>query len=374
MQFKLTDKQVNLQNKFKDFCQKEISPRAKEVDEKEEFSGENWKALQQFGFFGIPYPEEWGGENDIITFSILTEELSRVCASTSYSASLPLVECGGSILQYGKEDIRSKYLPKIAKGELICAFALTEESGGSDFLSIKTTAKKENNGYILEGKKTFVTNGNIADIILVFAKIPDKGNISAFVVERKTEGVMVGEKLSKMGLRGSPTYELIFKECKISEKNLLEEDGSKVVNFALSCGKIIAASWCLGIAQAALDESVKHAEKRYAFGKPIGYFQEINHKIADMKVLTDTARQLIYYAGWLKNTGADYKIPSSIAKLFAAEAAVKCCSWAVEIYGGYGLIKGSKVERLYRDVKFGEISCGTQQMQRNIISEELLKD
>lgn len=380
MDFRLTDEQIAFQKSFRKFCEKEIEPHAREVDEKGEFSLDNWKRLAKFGFFAIPFPEEFGGCNDAITSMIALEELSRVCASTALSASINIGLCGMPILKFGTDAQRKKYITKIASGDYIGAFGLTEANAGSDVGGIQTVAKKDGDSYVLNGTKMFITNGNIADVILVFAytdKEKGKSNgMSAFVVEKQTKGFSVGKKLEKMGVRGSPTCELIFEDCRIPKENLLGEEGKgfSIAMFSLNYARISMAAWCLGIAQAALEESIKYAETRYAFGKPIGYFQEINHKIAEMKVLTDTARQLIYYAAWLKNTGLDYKMHASIAKLFASESATKCCHYAVQIHGGYGLLKEYKVERLYRDIRLGEIGEGSSEIQRIIIARELLKD
>jgi alkylation response protein AidB-like acyl-CoA dehydrogenase len=380
MDFRLTEEQIAFQKSFRKFCEKEIEPQAREVDEKEEFSLDNWKRLAKFGFFAIPFPEEYGGYNDAITSMIALEELSRVCASTALSCSINIGLCGMPLLKYGTEEQKKKYVTKIASGDYIGAFGLTEPNCGSDVGGIQTTAKKDGDYYILNGTKMFITNGNIADIILTFAYTDKskgkKEGISAFIVEKNTEGFSVGKKLSKMGVRGSPTCELIFEDCKIPKENLVGEEGKgfSIAMFSLNYARISMAAWCLGIAQAAFEESVKYAETRYAFGRPIGYFQEINHKIAEMKVWIHTARLLIYYAAWLKNEGLDYKIAASIAKLFTSEIATKCCHYAVQIHGGYGLTKEYKVERLYRDIRLGEIGEGTSEVQRMIIAKELLKD
>lgn len=380
MDFRLTEEQIAFQKAFRKFCEKEIEPQAREVDEKEEFSLDNWKRLAKFGFFAIPFPEEYGGYNDAITSMIALEELARVCASTALSASINIGLCGMPLLKYGTEEQKKKYVTKIASGDYIGAFGLTEPNCGSDVGGIQTTARKEGDYYILNGTKMFITNGNIADIILVFAYTDKnkgkKEGISAFIVEKNTEGFTVGKKLSKMGVRGSPTCELIFENCKIPQKNLVGEEGKGfyIAMDALNYARISMAAWCLGIAQAAFEESVKYAETRYAFGRPIGYFQEVNHKIAEMKMLIHTARLLVYYAAWLKNEGKDYKIAASIAKLFTSEIATKCCHYAVQIHGGYGFIKEFKVERLYRDIRLGEIGEGTSEIQRLIIARELLKD
>lgn len=380
MDYNLTEEQIAFQKSFRKFCEKEIEPQAREADEKEEFSLDNWKRLAKFGFFAIPFPEEYGGYNDAITSMIALEELARVCASTALSCSINIGLCGMPLLKYGTEGQKKKYVTKIASGDYIGAFGLTEPNCGSDVGGIQTTAKKEGDYYILNGTKMFITNGNIADVILTFAytdKSKGKSSgISPFVVEKQTKGFSVGKKLSKMGVRASPTCELIFEDCKIPKENLVGEEGKgfSIAMYSLNYARISMAAWCLGIAQAALDESIKYAETRQAFGRPIGYFQEINHKIADMKMWIHTSRLLVYYAAWLKNEGKDYKIAASVAKLFTSEIATKCCHYAVQIHGGYGFTKEYKVERLYRDVRLGEIGEGTSEVQRMIISKELLKE
>lgn len=379
MDFELSDEQKDFQRSFRSFCEKEIAPRAKEVDEKGEFSFENWKGLAKIGFLGLFIPEEYGGSGaSLITRAVGFEELSRACAATALSAESSASLCTTPIVEFGTEEQKKKYLPKLARGEFIGAMGLTEPGCGSDLSAIKTRAKKEGNRYILNGNKMLITNGPIADVIVVMAvtdKEADRKGMSFFIVEKGFKGFSAGSPLDKMGTRGSPTSELIFEDCEVPEENLIAEEGKGFLMAmkTLEHARIGMAAWCLGIAQACLDESKKYAQERFAFGKPIGYFQEVNFKIADMKVDTDTARQLIYYAAWLKDQGKPCNVEISIAKLFASEITTKVSSNAVQIHGGYGYMKEYTVERLYRDAKLGEIGEGTSEIQRMIIVRDLLE-
>ncbi len=380
MNFLLTEEQKTFQKAFKEFCIKEVLPYADKADEEERLPGGIWKKLGDSGYLGIHFPVEYGGQGaDLITYAVGAEELSFYCASTALSANASVTLGGIPLFLYGTEEQKVKYLKRLISGEMIGAFGLTEPHCGSDVASIKTTAVKDGNKYILNGSKTFITNGPIADVVTVFAvtnKEKKHKGISAFLVEKGTAGFSSGKEFKKMGMRGSVTSELFFDNCVVDEENMLgkEGEGFIIAMKTLEYARISMACICLGIAEAALQESIKYAEQRVAFGKPIGYFQEISFKIADMKMLTETARQLIYYACWLKDKGEPANTAISIAKLFASETATKCTHWGVQIFGGYGYIREYKIERLFRDARLGEIGEGTSEIQRLIIAKDLLRD
>ncbi|MEW6202500.1 MAG: acyl-CoA dehydrogenase family protein [bacterium] len=380
MDFRFTPEQESFQKSFRNFCEKEIAPNAARVDREEIFGHDNFKKLADVGFLGVNLPAEYGGSGaDIITYAIGVEELSAACASTALAANASCSLCGMPILDYGTEGQKNKYLTKLASGELIGCFALTEPGCGSDAAAVKTFAEKKNGGYVLNGAKMFITNGPVADVAIVIARTDRGGGnkgISTFIVEKGTPGFAAGKKLQKLGVRGSTTSELIFENCEIPSENLLGEEGGgfAIAMESLECARIGMAAFCVGIARACMEDSIAYAETRTAFGKPIGAFQEVNHKIANMRMNIETARNLVYYAAWLKQEGKPSRAEISIAKLFSSEIATKCANDAVQVHGGYGYSAEYRVERLYRDVKIGEIGEGTSEVQRMIIARELLKD
>lgn len=378
MRFELTDEQKEFQKTFHAFCEKEIAPRAHEIDVKGVFSPENWKALAGYGYFRLPFPEKYGGYGaDSVTCAIAWEELTRVCASTALSAGANISLVTMPIFRFGTEDHKEKYLKKLITGEYIGSFCLTEPGCGSDAGGLKTVAVKKNGKYILNGTKMFATNGSVANVYLVLAvtdKEKKEHGISMFIVERGWKGVTPGNPLDKMGCRASPTTEMVFEDVEVPAENLVgvENQGYTQALKTLTYGRVGMAAWSLGIAQAAMEESIKYARERQAFGKPIGYFQAIAFKIADMKVWTDTARLLTHHAAWLQDQGKPNRLEASVAKLFASEIAMQAANMAVQIHGGYGYIKEYKVERLFRDAKLGEIGEGTSEIQRMVIAREIL--
>ncbi|MBI2061616.1 MAG: acyl-CoA dehydrogenase family protein [Nitrospirae bacterium] len=378
MDFDLTRDQKDLRAAFRDFCNKEIDPRSREVDERAEFSWENYKNLAQFGFLGMGYAAQYGGGGlDALTTTILAEELARVCASTALSVAASGGLCGKFIERYGSEDQKKKYLPRLAKGEIVGAFCLTEPHSGSDAAGMKTVAVRKGQDYVLNGTKMFVTNGTIAEVFMVLART-DRGQgpkgISAFVVE-KNGGVKPGNPLHKMGVRGSPTSEVVFEDCAVPKSGLVGEEGKgfQYVMQNLDLGRIGIATFSNGIAQACLDESVKYAVERKAFGKNIFEFQGVQFKIADMQARIETARLHTWRTAWRYARGENVTMDAAIAKLTASETAAQSATDAVQIHGGYGFIKEFKVERLYRDAKLGEIGEGTSEIQRVVIAREVLR-
>ncbi len=378
MDFKLSEEHELFRRTAREFAQKELEPRAKEFEDKHEVSPEILQKLGELGYLGLAVPEEYGGVGaDALSYVIVMEELSKACASTSTAVSVQNSLVEFPIVEFGTEEQKRKYLPKLATGEWFGAFGLTEPEAGSDAAGMKTTAVRDGDFYVLNGTKRFITNAAFAHVFIVFALTdPAAGNkgVSCFIVERGTPGFTVGSEEDKMGIRGTSTCELFFEDCRVPAENLLGEEnkGFKIAMLTLDAGRIGIAAQALGIAEAALEESVKYAQERIAFGKPLAAFQAIQFKLADMKAQIEAARWLVYHAAWKKDQGEDYILESSLAKLYAAEIASKVADEAVQIHGGYGYIRDYKVERLYRDARITRIYEGTSEIQKLIIARQLL--
>ena len=378
MDFKLSEEHELFRRTAREFAQKELEPRAKEFEDKHEVSPEILQKLGELGYLGLAVPEEYGGVGaDALSYVIVMEELSKACASTSTAVSVQNSLVEFPIVEFGTEEQKRRYLPKLATGEWFGAFGLTEPEAGSDAAGMKTTAVRDGDFYVLNGTKRFITNAAFAQVFIVFALTdPAAGNkgVSCFIVERGTPGFTVGGEEDKMGIRGTSTCELFFEDCRVPAENLLgvENKGFKIAMLTLDAGRIGIAAQALGIAEAALEESVKYAQERIAFGKPLAAFQAIQFKLADMKAQIEAARWLVYHAAWKKDQGEDYILESSLAKLYAAEIASKVADEAVQIHGGYGYIRDYKVERLYRDARITRIYEGTSEIQKLIIARQLL--
>lgn len=378
MDFSLSEEQELFRRTAREFAQGELEPQARELDEKHQFPLATLKKLGQLGYLGMVIPEAYGGIGaDTVSYAIVMEELSKACASTSTAVSVQNSLVEYPIVTFGSESLKRAYLPKLASGEWMGAFGLTEPDSGSDAGAMKTTAVKKGNQYILNGSKRFITNAAFAQVFIVFASTdPNAGNrgVSCFMVEQGTPGFTIGKEEDKMGIRGTSTCELFFEDCPVPESNLLGEPnrGFKVAMVTLDSGRIGIASQALGIAQAALDEAVKYAGERKAFGRPLADFQSIQFKLADMKVMVEAARLLTYQAAWKKDQGQEYILESSLAKLYAAEIASQVADDAVQIHGGYGYIRDYKVERLYRDARITRLYEGTSEIQKLVIARQLL--
>jgi butyryl-CoA dehydrogenase len=376
--YTITPEQVEIQKSFRDFCEKEIAPKAEKLDREAIFCTDNIRALGKYGYMGTGMPKEFGGSAlGCLTFSIAGEELSKACAATYLSSGASVGLAGIPIMIFGTDAQKKKYLPDLIKGTKFGCMAMTEPHCGSDVQSLKTRAVRKGDKYILNGTKMFITNGPIADIALIYAKTdPTKGysGISCFVVEKGTKGFSVGKPLDKLGVRGSPTSELIFEDCEIPAANLVGSEGGGFIQCMQSLvpARIGMAVYSLGIAEACLEESIKYATEREAFGKTIASFQEIHFKIAEMKMATEGARLVTYEAAWKLDQGIPDSTLASVAKLYASETCTKIASDAVQIHGGYGYIKEYKVERLYRDAKLGEIGEGASEIQRMIIARDII--
>ncbi|MFK4315848.1 MULTISPECIES: acyl-CoA dehydrogenase AcdA [unclassified Bacillus (in: firmicutes)] len=379
MHFKLSEEHEMIRKMVRDFARNEVAPTAAERDEEERFDRALFDQMAELGLTGIPWPEEYGGiGSDYLAYVIAVEELSRVCASTGVTLSAHTSLAGWPIFKFGTEEQKQKFLRPMAEGKKIGAYGLTEPSSGSDAGGMRTTAKRDGDHYILNGSKIFITNGGIADIYVVFALTdPDskQRGTSAFIVESDTLGFSVGKKESKLGIRSSPTTEIIFEDCRIPLENLLGEEGQgfKVAMQTLDGGRNGIAAQAVGIAQSALDASVEYARERHQFGKPIAAQQGIGFKLADMATDVEAARLLTYQAAWLESEGLPYGKESAMSKVFAGDTAMKVTTEAVQVFGGYGYTKDYPVERYMRDAKITQIYEGTQEIQRLVISRMLTK-
>lgn len=381
MNFELTEEQNLIRDMVRSFAETEVAPSAAERDEQEHFDRAlMFDRLGELGLTGIVFPEEYGGAGaDYISYAIAVEELSRVCGSTGVTLSAHLSLCANPIYMFGTEEQKQKFLVPLAKGEKIGAFGLTEPSAGSDAGGTKTTATRDGNEWILNGSKIFITNAGEAEVYVVLAR-SDKSaekhrGISAFIVEKGTPGFSFGKKEKKMGIRSSPTMELVFENCRIPAENLLGQEGQgfKVAMKTLDGGRIGIAAQALGIAQGALDAALAYTKEREQFNKPIASFQGVSFQLADMATQIEAARLLIYNAAYRASAGLSYSQESAMAKLFASETAMRVTTQAVQLHGGYGYTREFPVERMMRDAKITEIYEGTSEVQRVVIGAGLTK-
>ena len=381
MEFSLTEKQQMLKKITRQFAEEYIVPVARESDEKQEMDDGVFQKLKELNYFGICIPEEYGGaglHNDTIGFSITIEEIARGDAAWGIITAVHNGVAAYPIYKWGTEEQKQKYLIDLAKGNKVGAFCLTEANAGSDAGGVQLTAVKDGDDYILNGTKIFATSGGIAGTLLVVAKTGEKDSrkqMTVFIVDSKTPGYSVGVKEDKMGVRASNTSELVFQDVRISEKDILGNagEGFKMAMKILDFGRIGIAAQCVGLGQASLEASIKYANERVQFNKPIGKFQAIQWKIADMACAIESARLFTYKAAYLHDAGEQFGMASSMAKLVASEAAMQAAHGAVQIHGGYGLMKAYPVERYFRDAKMGEIYEGTSEIQRLVIATSLLR-
>ncbi|MCM3112082.1 acyl-CoA dehydrogenase [Lederbergia lenta] len=376
MNFKLSEEHEMIRKMVRDFAEKEVAPTAAERDEEERFDMELFKKMAELGLTGVPWPEEYGGiGGDYLAYCIAVEELSRVCASTGVTLSAHTSLASWPVFKFGTEEQKQKYLRPMAEGTKVGAYGLTEPASGSDAGGMKTTARLDNENYILNGSKIFITNGGIADIYIVFALADpnDKRSTTAFIIEKEFEGFSVGKKERKLGIRSSPTTEIIFEDCKVPLVNMLGKvgEGFKIAMMTLDGGRNGIAAQAVGIAQGALDAAVVYAKGRKQFGKPIVDNQGISFKLADMATSIEASRLLTYQAAWLESAGLPYGKESAMSKLMAGDTAMKVTTEAVQVFGGYGYTKDYPVERYMRDAKITQIYEGTQEIQRLVISRML---
>lgn len=376
MNFQLSEEHEMIRKMVRNFAQNEVAPTAEERDEEERFDRELFDQMAELGLTGIPWPEEYGGSGmDFLAYCIAVEELSRVCASTGVTLSAHTSLAGWPVYKFGTEEQKQKYLRPMAEGKKIGAYGLTEPASGSDAGGMKTNAKLDGDDYILNGSKIFITNGGIADIYIVFAITEAESKPTAFIIEKEFEGFSVGKKEKKLGIRSSPTTEIIFDNCRVPKENVLGElgKGFKIAMQTLDGGRNGIAAQAVGIAQGALDAAVDYAKEREQFGKPIAANQGVSFKLADMATSIEASRLLTYQAAWLESNDLPYAKASAMAKLLAGDTAMDVTVEAVQVFGGYGYTKDYPVERYMRDAKITQIYEGTQEIQRLVISRMLTK-
>lgn len=379
MDFTLGSEYIAYRKLYSAFAQNEVKPLAVVTDETEEFPRETVEKMKQIGFMGIPIPREYGGQGcDSLAYIMCVEELSKVCATTGVIVSAHTSLCCDPIANYGTPKQKEKYLVPLASGKKLGAFGLTEPSAGTDASAVKTTAVEDGDSYVLNGTKIFITNGKEADIYIIIAmtdKTAGTKGLSAFIVEKDTPGFTFGTKEKKMGIRGSSTYELIFRDCKIPKENLLGKlgQGFSIAMNTLDGGRIGIAAQALGIAEGALETTIKYVKQRKQFGKTIAKFQNTQFVLADLATRVEATKLLVYKAARAKDSGKPFAEIAAMAKLFAAETAMEVTTKCVQLHGGYGYTREYEVERMMRDAKITEIYEGTSEVQRMVISGALLK-
>mgnify|MGYP000638240014 CR=1 FL=1 len=383
MDFTLSKKHEMARTLFKEFAEKEVKPLAQDVDENEQFPVETVAKMAKAGFLGIPVPKEYGGQGcDPLTYVMCVEELSKVCGTTGVIVSAHTSLCIDPIQTFGTEEQKKKYIPDLASGKKLGAFGLTEPGAGTDAQGQQTKAVLDGDEWVLNGSKCFITNGSYADVYIVIAVtgvVEKRGRkmkeISAFIVEKGTPGFTFGTKEKKMGIRGSATYELIFEDCRIPKENLLGKQGKGfgIAMHTLDGGRIGIASQALGLAEGALERTIEYVKERKQFGRSIGQFQNTQFQLADMATKVQAAQYMVYRAAMAKATQKSYTVEAAMAKLYAAEVAMEVTTKAVQLHGGYGYIREYDVERMMRDAKITEIYEGTSEVQRMVISANLLK-
>lgn len=379
MDFSLKIEEELFLQMIREFAEKEVKPLAAEIDETEKFPVELAKRMGKIGIMGIPIPLKYGGQGGTNQmYSMAVEELSRVCGTTGVVVSAHTSLCVAPILENGTEEQKIKYIPKLSSGEWIGAFGLTEPNAGTDAALQQTVAVDAGDKWILNGTKIFITNSGFADIFIVIA-MTDKSQgtrgISAFIVEKGTPGFSIGKEEKKLGIRGSSTCELIFENCEIPKENLLGKIGRGfgIAMKTLDGGRIGIAAQALGIAQGAMDETVKYTKERKQFGKSIAKFQNTQFQLADMETKVQASRLFVRKAAYKKDQGIPYSVDAAMAKLFASETAMEITTKAIQFHGGYGYTREYPVERMFRDAKITEIYEGTSEVQRMVISGNLLK-
>ncbi|MCX5768787.1 MAG: acyl-CoA dehydrogenase family protein [Candidatus Hydrogenedentes bacterium] len=379
MDFHLSHEQIALQKTVRDFAAKEIAPLAIEIDRDARFPAETFKKLADMGLLGLLIPKGYGGRGDtVLACCVVSEEIARACASTSMSYLTHSVLFSHNLTCNGSEEQKKKYLPDAAAGKTIGAIAMTEPNAGSDVLSIETSGARDGDDYIINGRKTFITNAPVADVFLVYVRT-DKNlgshGISQFIIEKGRPGFSVGKPFQKMGMRGSPTGELFFENCRVPAKNLVKGENKAlgILMGGLDVERTVGGAMAVGLAQAAFERALVYARTRQQFGQLLIMFEMIAEKLANMSMEIEASRLLTYKAATLCDEGVRCSAEASHAKLFASETSVRVACEAVQILGGYGYMKENEVERMMRDAKLGTIGGGTSEIQRLIIAREVVK-
>ena len=379
MDFQLSEEHLLIKRTVREFAEKEIGPRAEEMDENDQFPADLFRRMAGLGLLGIPFAEAYGGGGgDTLSLLIAIEEIARVSGSLALILDAHTSLCCEPIYRFGSEAQKTKYLQPLALGEKIGAFGLTEPQAGSDASATRTTAVRMGDDWVINGQKIFITNGAVADVIVITARTgAGKGSqgISSFIVEKGTPGFTVGRNEKKMGLHGSTTSQLFFENCHIPAENLLgrENEGFKQFLTTLDGGRLAISAMAIGLAQGAFERAAAYAQERVQFDQPIARFEAIQWMIADMATDIEAARLMVQRAAWLKDRGQPFTKEASMAKLFATEVSERACYKAIQIHGGYGYIRDYAVERMYRDQRLCAIGEGTNEIQRLVIAREILK-
>ncbi len=378
MDFNLSEQELSVRKLARDFAQNEIAPHIMKYDESQEFPMDIARKMGEVGFLGIIFPEEYGGANfSTLEYAIIVEEISRVDPSIGLTIAAHNGLCTNHIYSFANETLKKKYLPDLTTGKKLGAWGLTENVSGSDAASMATTAERKNGNFVINGSKLFITHGSVGETAVITAvsdKAKGKNGISAFIIEKGWPGFKTGKKENKLGMRASDTAELIFENLEVPAENLIGEEGQgfKQCMKILDGGRIAIAALSLGIAQGALDASLKYSQERKQFGKSLSEFQGIQFKLADMATEISAARLLTYKAATMKDQGKEINLSAAMAKFYASEIATKATNEAIQIHGGYGFLKDFPVEKLYRDVKLMTIGEGTSEVQKMVIARNIL--
>lgn len=377
MDFKLSQEHLLAREMYRRFAQHEVKPYAAEIDEEEKFPVDTVKKMARYGFLGIPFPKEYGGQGaDTLAYAMAIEELAKVCGTSSTIVAAHTSLCAAPIYEFGTEEQKQKYLVPLARGEKLGAFGLTEPDAGTDAAGQQTKAELKGDHYILNGSKIFITNAGYADVYIILA-MTDKSlgtkGITAFIIEKDFPGFFIGKKEKKMGIRGSSTCELIMEDCIVPKENLLGKTGKgfSLAMKTLDGGRIGIAAQALGLGEGAVEETIKYVKERKQFGKRLSEFQNTQFQLAEMHTRMEAARLLVYQAASLKDAAESYSVAAAMAKLFAAESAIEVTCKAVQLFGGYGYTREYPVERMMRDAKITEIYEGTNEVQRMVIAAGL---
>jgi len=378
MDFQLSEEHLLIKQTVRDFAEKEIAPLAEDIDVTDKFPANIFQRMGELGLFGIPFAEAYGGGGgDYLSLLIALEEIARVSGSIAIIMDAQTSLCCEPIYLFGTEEQKKKYLPPLVSGKKVGAFGLTEPNAGSDAGATRTRAVRDGNEWVINGEKIFITNGSLADVLVVTAKTdPEKGThgISSFIIEKGTPGFQVGRDEKKMGLKGSVTSQLFFENCRIPAANLLGKENEGFIQFltTLDAGRLAISAMAVGLAQGALDKAVAYAKERVQFNQPIAQFEAIQWMVAEMATEIEAARMMVFRGAWLKGQGQRFTKEAAMAKLFSTEVSERVCYKAIQIHGGYGYMREYAVERMYRDQRLCAIGEGTNEIQRLVISRHVL--
>jgi len=376
--FLLNEEQKMLQTTVRDFASEKLAPVADELDRKQEFARDNFRMMAEMGLLGLGIPVEYGGSGgDELSVAIAVEELSRACAATADILDAHLCLCAAPINRYGTEEQKQKFLPALVKGEKVGAMAITESEAGSDVSSVQMTATRDGENYVLNGTKIFITNGDVCDVVLLFANVPELGErgMTAFLVEADMPGYSKGKKYDKLGMRAATNADQVLEDCRVPSANRLGDEGRGMRIFLelIDHGRIGIAAQANGITGAILERAVDYAKSRKQFGAPLASYQAIGWRLADMYTELEAARLLTYQAAWLADNGQSFRTQAAMAKLYATELAMRTSTLGIQVFGGYGYMMDSPMQRYFRDAKLTEIYEGTSEVQRMVISASLFR-